>query len=361
MLLNNLFITYLRQLGLFNSAALDAHQEKYCPGTYPLYILQTRERYKKLAGLVFQADAHLALAYGQPPMLHRREIDVELAVSFGLWNAFGINVCIKRLSEEPVGRSTTTISEMTKKADAFRRSPLLIEDVHLGLCGLLQTVWVLAESSSSKEGQSLCINPYDALIIENLDSWKRELDRINELINSSAIKAEASRYLLVAYRGEDESTVTSLERVQTLFQDLIVFYYFLRFHTFSCLHASSQDGSGGQLDVPMWQTSDDSKYGREALLCTTRLLRIAEERESSTTYHNPLVQHALIAGAKMTKKLVSERQRDCHVEENHISTNFNAQRQSEQDGTVSIDDMRVCICNIDTWLARFEKVLERVK
>ena len=151
MLLRSLFITYLKQLGLFSSTALATHQQRHCPGTYPLYVLQTRERYKKLAASAYQVDAYLALAHGQSPMLHRQEVDVELTTTFGVWNAFGINVCSKRLSEEPVGRTASTIAEITKSPDSFTSSPLLIEDIHLGLCGLVQAVWVLTEPFPSKD------------------------------------------------------------------------------------------------------------------------------------------------------------------------------------------------------------------
>ncbi|CAM1508856.1 Fc.00g025950.m01.CDS01 [Cosmosporella sp. VM-42] len=345
MLLRSLFIAYLKRLGLFSSTALATHQQRHCPGTWPLYLLQTRERYKKLAGLVFQLDTYLALAHGQPPMLHRQEMNVELSPTFSLWNAFGIMVCSKRLSEEPAGRTASMISEMTKSPGSFKSSPLLIEDIQLGMCGILQTVWVLAES-------------FPVLVIDKLDSWKTELDKTNDLINADNFTTGGTNYLLLAYRGEENSATAALERITTLLQDAMVLYYFLKLYALSGLRISGDDVLRKKIEDPPTQAWKPSINGREALICALEMLKTMEGFHPSAACLNPLIWHALTAGANLTKELTSGQICECQMKEGQTRTNLDSQRNPEMDGPVVFDGVLVCVCNLDIWMARFDKALK---
>ncbi|KAK7744001.1 hypothetical protein SLS62_010362 [Diatrype stigma] len=358
MLLRSLFMTYLKQLGLFSSAALDIHQQRHCPGTYPPYVAQARDRYKKLAALVFQLDAYLALASGQPPLLHRQEIDVEMASTFGLWNAFGLDVWSKRLSDEPAGRTAFTVAGMTQSPDSFKSSPLLIEDIELGLCGVLQAVWVLAESFPSKSRGYFNTAFQKVLVIDKLDSWKAELDRTNELINAGNITNGAAKYLLLAYRGEDDSAAASLERITTLVRDSMILYYFLKLYTCSSLRISKIGALQKQIEGRPKQARKLSKYEREALVCAIEVLKIIEGCDPSAACFNPLIRHALTAGANMTRELTSRQVCECRTKEGQSGTNMDLQGETEVDGPVVVDSVRVCICNLDVLMARFEKALD---
>ena len=53
-----------------------------------------------------------------------------------------------------------------------------MEDVLLGLCGLLQAIWVLTLSLPSKEMGHLRDAVKRVLLIETLDVWKYELGKI---------------------------------------------------------------------------------------------------------------------------------------------------------------------------------------
>lgn len=361
MLLRSLFITYLKQLGLFSSTALDTHQQRHCPGTYPPYVSQARDKYKKLAALVFKLDVYLALTSGQPPILHRQELDVELASTFGLWNAFGIHVWSKRMSDEPAGRTAFTIAEMTQSPDSIKASLLLIEDIELGLCGLLQTVWVLAESFASKSRGYFNTAFQKVLVIDKLDSWKAELDRTSELINAGNITNGAAKYLLLAYRGEDDSAAASLERITTSVRDSMILYYFLKLYTCSGLRITENGVLKKRIEGPPKQTRKPPKYEREALVCALELLRIIEGFDPSAACFNPLIRQALMAGANMTKESTSGQICECRTKEGQTSTDVELQRETDVDGPVIVDGVRVCICNLHTWVARFEKALDRQK
>lgn len=357
MLLRSFFITYLKQLGLFSSTALDTHQQRHCPGTYPPYVSQARDRYKKLAALAFKLDVYLALASGQPPVLHRQEVDVDLAPTFGLWNAFGIHVWSQRMSDEPAGRTSFTIAEMTQSPDSFKSSPLLIEDIELGLCGLLQTVWVLADSFPSKSKGYFNTAFQKVLVMDKLGSWKAELDRTNELIKTGSITNEAARYLLLAYRGEDDTAAASLERITALLRDSMILYYFLRLYTCSGLRISKYGSVKKQIEGPPKQSRKLPKHEREALVCALELLKIIEGIDPSTDRSNPLIRHALAAGDNTTKELVSRQICECRKKESQTGTEMELQGETEVEGPVVVDGVRVCICTLSVWTARFEKAL----
>ncbi|KAK9783892.1 putative C2H2-type domain-containing protein [Seiridium cardinale] len=358
MLLRSLFATYTKQLGLFSSAALMAHQQKHHPGTYPLWLMQTRERYTKVAAVVFQLDAYLALAYRQSPMLHRQEVDVELNATFGLWNAVGIDVCLKRLADEPAGRRTSTVSEMTKGPDSFKGSPLLIEDVQLGLCGLLQVVWVLAEFYPSKSLGYVNTAFQRLLLNDKLDSWKTELDRISDSVNLDNIATGAAKYLLLAYRGDNDSAIASLERITTLVQDSMVLYYLLKLYTCCGLQLITKEGLHHQAETITAQSRILTTSEREALLYALEMLKTTEGFVPTASCLNPLIRHALMAGANLTKELVTEQICECHGQEGQTATTSDLQGQIDTDGPVVFDGIPVCVCNLEIWTARFEKALE---
>ncbi|KAH8674221.1 hypothetical protein BX600DRAFT_547793 [Xylariales sp. PMI_506] len=361
MLLRSLFITHIKQLGLFDSMAIAKHQQKHFPGTYPLYLLQAREGFKKIAVLMFQLDAYLALAHGQSPMLHRQDLDVALTPSFGSWNAFGIDVCHKRLSEEPAGRAAFKISEMTKSPDTFGASPLLLEDIQLGLCGLIQTVWVSGESLPWKSNGYLGLYSRKLLLIDKLDSWKAELDRSSDLISTKNVMNGAADYLLLAYRGEDDSATSALKRITALIQDSTVLYYFLKLCACSGLRICNKDVLDEQIDGTQARSYKSSYYGQEVLVCALDMIKTVEAFDTSAACVNPLIRHALRVGAQLTRELISEQICDCRTKEGQVGTDMVPPRRIENGRYLVVDGERVCVCDLETWMARFEKAVENQK
>lgn len=69
-------------------------------------------------------------------------------------------------------------------------------------------------------------------IIQTLDEWKHELDKIEKLTDvENVTRGKALRQLLLAYRGEDDSAAASLERMAILVQEGMILYYYLKlFH-----------------------------------------------------------------------------------------------------------------------------------
>ncbi|OJJ42562.1 hypothetical protein ASPZODRAFT_20332 [Penicilliopsis zonata CBS 506.65] len=223
MLLRATFISRLREIGAFNAEQLVTHLQTHFSGTYAPYTLSMREKFRRLLALTYQFDAYFALAYGQPPILHRQEVRVHLPTTFALWNAHGLDIFAQRLPEEPAGRSGFLISEMTQAPSSFAASQLLVEDIILGLCGIVQSIWIFRHEEHHHTLQK-------ALLIDTLEIWKSELGRINDLAKTETITSDVAKYLLLAYRGEDESIPAILKRITSLVQDGMVLSLYLEMY-----------------------------------------------------------------------------------------------------------------------------------
>jgi len=96
MLLRNVLITVLRELGAFNAEKLATHLQRFYSGSYVPYTLTKREHFRRLLVSTYQLDAYFSLAHRKPPTLHRQEVGVCLPCSFALWNAYGLDVYAMR-------------------------------------------------------------------------------------------------------------------------------------------------------------------------------------------------------------------------------------------------------------------------
>ena len=361
MLLRSAFITLLREIGAFNAESLADHLKSHFSGSYAPYTLSMREKFKRLLALTYQFDAYFALAHEKPPILHRQEVGADLPISFAMWNAHGLDIFAKRLPEEPPGRPGFQISEMTNCPGSFTSSQLLVEDVLLGLCGVLQSIWVLTQSLPSKT-KGYRSNAFQrVLLIETLDAWKYELDKINKLADTRNITSDATRYLLLAYRGEDDSVAASLDRITTLVQDGMVLYYYLKMYHYAGLNASEIVGLVNQTEDHSMETWRTSKYGREALVCALQMLKMVDSIGVSGASINPLIRHALAMGANVTRVLVSCEKCECLTRDGQYAAKMDLQQWTEIGGPIFIDGTPVCACKLKFWTENFEKAIQSQK
>ncbi|KAK9235801.1 hypothetical protein V1525DRAFT_251641 [Lipomyces kononenkoae] len=360
MLLRGAFITLLREIGAFNAELLAGHLQTHFSGTYAPYTLSMREKFKRLLALTYQFDVYFALAHEKPPILHRQEVGADLTTSFALWNAHGLDVFAKRLPEEPTERIGFQISEMTNCPGSFASSQVLVEDVLLGLCGVLQAIWVLTQSSLPSKTKEYRSNAFQrVLLIETLDAWRYELDKINKLADTNNITSDAARYLLLAYRGEDDSVTASLERITTLVQDGMVLYYYLKMFHYAGLNSSEFVGLVRQTEAPSTETWRKTKHGREALVCALQMLEMVDSIEASGASINPLIRHALAMGANLTRRvLVSGEKCECLAKEVQHAPEMDLQQWTETGGPLYIDGTPVCVCKLKFWTEIFEKAIQ---
>ncbi|EED22985.1 hypothetical protein TSTA_064520 [Talaromyces stipitatus ATCC 10500] len=351
MLLRSGFITILRELEAFNAEKLATHLQTYYSGSYAPYTIARREQFRRLLVSTYQFDSYFGLAHGKPPLLHCQEVGVFLPSSFALWNAYGVDIFAMRQVEEMTERSGVKVSELANHTDTVASTELLVEDVQLGLCNILHTIWVLGPADLNKVERPTH-NLQTSLFIQKLDDWKHELDKIEKLIDlENVTKRDAAKHLLLAYRGEDDSAVASLERITTLMQDGIILYYYLKmFH-----YVSQIIGPGTRIESSeIWQTS---KYGREALVCALQILKIVESRVSS----NPLIRYALATGVDVMRVSLSGQRCECLARKGQHAANRTHPQWSDTGGPFRIDGTPVCVCKLTFWSDRFEKGIQGQK
>lgn len=359
MLLRSTFVVILRDIGAFNRELFDEHLKTNFTGPYAPYTQSMREAFKRLLGLTYQFDAYFALVHEIPPMLHRQEIAVDLPRTFALWNAHGLDVFAIRQLEEPPGRLRLQICKVIASPDLFKSLKLLVEDIQLGLCGLLQAIWVSAPPFPSTVQVDDSNAPQRDMLIKTLDAWKQQLDLIYESVQERNMTTKASRYLFEAYRGEDDSVAASSERAVTLVQDGMVLYYYLKMYQYTGVHASKIDELlAKETENSFIQAWQNSKDGREALVCASQMLKVVDSIGTSNAALNPLIRHALAVGFTLTKVWVSCQKCECDTIKEPHPTNTNLQRWTEIGGPLWIDGILVCVCRLDLWTARFQKAIQ---
>lgn len=394
--LRSVYITTLRRLGAFNADLLGRHLETYYSGAFAPYTQSMRQRFKRLSVYTYHFDTYFALARQVPPTLHRQEIGITLPSTFMLWNTYGLDILALRQPEEPPGRSLIPVSTMTSHPDSVTGSTqLLVEDVQLGLCGLLQAIWVSTQSSPLTIEVNRISASQRAMITETLDAWKHELDKIHELADTNKISSDAARYLYLAYRGQDDSVAASLGRITALVQDGMVLYYFLRLFHYGGLNvvASSEAVGFGFVSAHGLDSSSrdqtsrktvNNKDEREALACALQLLMMVDTtppvpsssvRLQSTNINisiNPLIHHALAIGMNVTRAVLSSQRCDClpHSQTPNSSTprrryddNSDSSLQRWVETGVGghrrpwLDGAQVCVCRLEWWMGRFHTAI----
>lgn len=402
--LRSAYITTLRRLGAFNADLLGRHLETYYSGPYGPYTMSMRERFKRLSVYTYQFDTYYALARQVPPALHRQEIGITLPSTFMLWNTYGLDILATRQPEEPPGRALIPVSTMTSHPDSVMQSAqLLVEDVQLGLCGLLQAIWVSRQLPSDTMETNRISASQRPIIAETLDAWKHELDKIHELAALDKISSHAAKYLYLAYRGQDGSVAASLGRIAALVQDGMVLYYFLRLVHYSGLsvaassaaavglglrpahglESSNMDDQAQASRTTVIINNSGNKDEREALACALQLLMMVDTTApvSSSSVRlqslNPLIHHALALGVNVMRAILSSQRCECasppsqpddaRAQQQQAAATYPYEDNSLQRwvetgagghrGSPWLDGAPVCACRLEWWMGRFHAAI----
>lgn len=352
------FITHLRQTQAFKAEVLAHHLRTHFTGSFTPYTLSIREQFKRLLAQTYQVDAYMSLAHKHPPLPHRQEIGVHLATTYAGWNSHGLDVLARRLQEEPSKREMVSIFEF-ESPNSSLSSPLLIEDVTLGLCGTLQAIWVLTPPSSSAATKTRQSNTQEMLLIERLDLWQQELDKVQKLIDSRISSGNSADYLVLAYRGEDDSPAAAIERIKTLLGDGMIFSYFLKMHCYSNWPSSDFASSTKtrRRSAETWQLT---KFGREALGCALRVLDLAGSSKASPhgASGNPLTRHTLGLACELARKILASCEKcECRAEQTQgqgCKTEHDIDQWVDIGGRLCVDNLEACVCELDAWMGRFD-------
>ncbi|KAL2671278.1 hypothetical protein Neosp_013858 [[Neocosmospora] mangrovei] len=168
---------------------------------------------------IFQAHSSLGYkqsvsdgrARGQPAALHREEVDATMPSTFSLWNAYGLNVFFRRLSQEPTDRVGFKLSEVISNPNSQAKSLVLLEDVHLALCGLLPGIWNHTQivRRTTEAGRPMP-NSLTSLAWQ-LETWKADLERISHQCTQCFHTDQIEEFPFFAYlRG---SLLKELEKI----------------------------------------------------------------------------------------------------------------------------------------------------
>jgi hypothetical protein len=244
---------------------------------------------------------------------------------------------------------------------SFTSSPLLVEDVILGLCGTLQMVWLMTPSSlsSSKRPRRGKV-AWEALFNETIEEWWQDLNRIKRLVESRASTSGVADYLMLAYRGESNSVAAALSRITTLIEDGMVLYYFLKMHYYVG-PAYSKLISPEQKQFRL----AGSRPGSDALMYAVSVLQVASTSSHNRPSSNPLVRHALTMAANLTKGLLgSTKNCECSHERQHEEQRQGRGRERNirqwlnSDGPFCIDGTTLCSLRLDFWTERLREAAQ---
>ncbi|KAM3517776.1 hypothetical protein NHJ13051_008694 [Beauveria bassiana] len=200
--------TILRQTNMFNSESAIHHQRRHYPSNYMPWIYEKHESWKRLAMSTLKLDRDIALLYNQSAFIHNEELNLQLASSFGMWNAHGLHILYRRVPREMSQRQDYRISQLMNMTDANLSFPLLAEDVELVLLGAANHVWTYRRQCSAAAATAAPA-PADLAgqrihIMMQLELCKHQLNRMYGVQSFPKNHAAELEVMLAAYYGREE-------------------------------------------------------------------------------------------------------------------------------------------------------------
>ncbi|RYP03933.1 hypothetical protein DL764_004767 [Monosporascus ibericus] len=333
---------------------------------------------------MLKADAYASLLCGQPPNIHCEELDVSLSSTFALSNSNGLGVTYERTLQEPTGRAYCKLFAITSNFEQSMPCVLLVEDIQIGLCGALRSVWKHNRlCRSGVMGLHPTVDITES-ISSQLDAWKMELDKI--LVQCTRQSKQESHGLpLRAYVGfEDESdpgwNTIALGRVKALTTETAILYHLLSLHLYISRHAKLAEfllpnPGGASIRPPpgddwvsRWKQSKDARKALAHAVAVTRTLESALLGTKDSSLPSPITALAfLISRSVLTIWGASlEGTCTCNVEEEHIDIDLNSeglyrgwelQGWFENGGPAKVNGNPLCKCAGELWFLRLEALL----
>lgn len=261
----------------------------------------------------------------------------------------------------------------------------MLEDIELGLCGILQYIWAYSQIRQLGELSS------QILLTRQLDTWKLRLDQISRILNDSATDSNTTDQLLGNYLGEEEPNklgwqTTVKERVVSLFIDTKMLYHLLSLHLYADIRtikavAASKTIVGVQGipklvadfgNKPILQDWAVSGQGRQAFMHAISVLQCYEEgMPASTTQGGGLSTVSTMTGglsALVVQAWILNSMQSCTCDGTthyyDFSQSFADTRENpdllnwiENGGPVALEEISFCHCKVDFWTSRFATLL----
>ncbi|KAH7227061.1 hypothetical protein BKA60DRAFT_447007, partial [Fusarium oxysporum] len=162
---------------------------------------------------LFKVETRISLNYRQRPRLHYNELKTSLTSPFSVRNCYDMDVFVRRQRCENAGRDID-LSSMIKHPNQFLPNPLLVEDIHLGLCGL--TVEVLEHEHTrgiSNISANAATNSIRDSVLERLATWLVHIEDITQKLSSDVSNPTEDSLSVNYLAREDEIQALSSARV----------------------------------------------------------------------------------------------------------------------------------------------------
>ncbi|KAM5363044.1 hypothetical protein ACJZ2D_012229 [Fusarium nematophilum] len=302
-------IATFQRTGFFNQSYAQYIQQSDYPGSYGPWVDMVTDEWKRLVSNLFKVEARLSIIFQQHPRLLDDDFDAFLPSTFALRNCYRMDIFLRRQQLEPLGRSQVKMSWMIQRPDVFLPDPLLVEDIHLGLCGLVSDSLRQADDPSARDA-----------IVQRLAIWAKHLATLAKKLTSYPMD---SGYL-AAYVGEESETDGAhindslvRPRVGNLVHETTVLYHLLHIlfsadlRIMAHLKTKALASSEGQDQVRPDEASSmlrnwaGSTEGRTSLLHALSILSITDTylgedgSEGIHQFHDPIC-HKDVAALKLT-------------------------------------------------------------
>ncbi|CAH0046833.1 unnamed protein product [Clonostachys solani] len=231
-------IISMRENNIFSAESVERHQSKHFPGTFGPWIYMGRDRWRWQASVILQLDAYMSLFTSHPPFLRLEELDLGLLATYTLRNSHGLDMFFQRVPYEPKDRQRTKISDVAQNPRGLPASGPLVEDIQMGLSGIVTRLWVWRRNVQPSSTPSPT-EVEERLQIENeLDEWESKICQLFELLQAPETNPQAVSFLFHAYTGKEDPRKDGWEgpvvaRISDLLFDISMFYYCLGLHLFA--------------------------------------------------------------------------------------------------------------------------------
>jgi hypothetical protein len=323
-------------------------------------------------------------------MLHPEELLLRITECFCQWNGHGFDVFLQRKPLEPADREQCRMSDMARSPQTSLLSGTLVEDVHLGLHGMVASVWRLSQLRHSNPLLSTMQSTEFELLCRQLEAWKYRLDEIYNTVHLRQVGDPALNFLLRAYSRVEEPAEAGWEkpvlaRIGAQLTSATMAYHFIGLHLFSDLknititttgsRSLSQMGANAQAVMPAsWQALErwaSSMEARTAVMHSISALKAYENAVSVAMAQSetldPLAHSVLSASALLLKAWLSTTTGTCvcgrslgyAVPPLDWSDHIQRDHWVQGGGIVCVDGTPFCPCALDEWMARFAATLSQ--